>query len=425
MKIPLPSDLHRAAERLPLNQRLVVTGILVGATTGLAVYCFHALLAACDGLRGAALNAALPPVASAALRIILPAAGGLFAGVLSTRWCPEASGNGVEQVIEAVHHRQSRIPGRTAFFKSVASAATIGTGGSTGLEGPVVQIGASLGSWLGRFLDAPERDLPVFVAAGAVGGLSAAIGTPLAGVFFTMEIVLMNFANEAFPAVVVSSAVGAAVARSLLSGESLAVPVAYEWSGALQMAMLGSVGLLLSPLGRLCAAAMRKVPGLFKALPVPEWARPGVGGAVVGALSLAAARASGTGRDVIGDALSGRFSGWQAAVYAPFKIVATAVTIGSGGSGGALMPVLAAGAAAGSALGSGVAVAGVSAATPGAWAVVGMSAVFTSAFSAPATGIVLGLELTRDYGLLPPLMIACAAAHLASRRVAPQPPAIS
>lgn len=404
-----------ALDSLPLNQRLVLTGVAVGTTTGLAVYLFHGLLAGFDSARATVL-AGLSGYWRIAARLLIPAAGGLLAGEMARRWCPEVGGNGVEQVVEAIHHRQSRIPGRVAFFKSLASAATIGTGGSTGLEGPVVQIGGSLGSWLGRVLDAPERDLPVFVAAGAVGGLSAAIGTPLAGVFFTMEIVLKNFANEAFPAVVVSSAVGAAVARALIPGDSLAVPVAYEWSGAVQMAELGALGLLMAPLGLACGWAMKSAKRAFDELPVSPWIKPGIGGGLVGALGFAASRAPGTGRDVITDALSGAFTGAQAAVYAPVKMLATAVTIGSGGSGGALMPILASGAAAGAAVGGAAGGLGLQAAAPGAWAVVGMSAVFTSAFSAPATGIVLGLELTRDYGLLPPLMVACAVAYMASRR---------
>lgn len=392
--------------------------MLVGLATGVGAYGFHELLHISENARRSliALGGGFGGGWIAAVTTVaLPAIGGLTAGWIAHRWCAESRGGGVEEVVEAIRARGGHISARVAWHKSIASAATIGFGGSAGTEGPVVQIGAALGSWLGRFLEAGARDIPVFVAAGAVGGLSATFGVPLAGVFFTMEVVLKDFANEAFPAVVVSSAVAAAVARALSNG-GLVVTVDYQLKSAADLLLLGALGAACVPLGLFYIRARKASEAFFNGMNAPIWVKPGIGGALVGVLSLIEPRVAGTGGGLITDTISGRFSGWQAALFAPLKAVATALTLGSGGSGGALMPALAIGASAGAAGGGLASALGMSGAAPGPWAVVGMAAVFTASFQAPATGILLGLELTRDYGLLPPLMIACVVSNLASRR---------
>ena len=217
----------RLARNQPFDRRLLLAGLAVGVATGLAAVGFHLLLDAFGDFRGR-LNETGPLLRVAAC-VGLPALGGLASGWLTRRRFPEAGGHGVAEVARAINEQDGRISGHVAWVKSLASAATIGLGGSAGLEGPIVQIGSSLGSALGRFFGAPARDLKTFVAAGAVGGLSAAFGIPLAGVFFTMEVILKDFANEAFPAVVVSSVTGAVISRSLLHGADLAPMLTYEW----------------------------------------------------------------------------------------------------------------------------------------------------------------------------------------------------
>ena len=406
---------ERLARSLPLDRRLFVAGVVVGVATGLAAVAFHRLLGAFAALRDG-LDAAPYPFGVLAV-VFLPAIGGVISGWLTRRRYPEAGGHGVAEVARAINENDGHISAHVAWVKSLASAATIGFGGSAGLEGPVVQIGSSVGSAVGRLFGAPARDLRTYVAAGAVGGLSAVFGIPLAGVFFTMEVILKDFANEAFAAVVVSSVTGAVVARAFLHGEAMAPLLSYEWIYSRNLAFYAGLGLACGVLGRLYSKAIHAVEAASDRLAaVPDWTRPGLGGLLVGALTLLTPRVAGTGRETIAALLGGARLGWRAPALAVAKLAATALTLGSGGSGGALMPTLFIGAAAGSGWGQACSVLGLTIPNPGAFALAGLCAVFTAAFSAPVTGIMIGVEMTRDYGLVVPIMVCCAVASLGSRR---------
>lgn len=414
MKERLRGVIERAARSLPLDRRLLVAGVGVGLATGLAAVAFHGLLDGFSGLREL-LDSVPKPYGGVAL-VLLPGFGGLIAGWLTRRRYPEAGGHGVAEVVRAIEEKDGRISAHVAWVKSLASAATIGFGGSAGLEGPVVQIGSSVGSAFGRLFDAPVRDLRTFVAAGAVGGLSAAFGIPLAGVFFTMEVILKDFANEAFPAVVVSSVTGAVVARALLRGEVMAPVLSYEWVYSRNLVFYAGLGLLCGVLGRFYQRAIHGVDAVFSRVgAVPDWVRPGLGGLLVGALSRFTPAVAGTGRATTAALLGGARLGWKAPALAVSKLAATALTLGSGGSGGALMPTLFIGAAAGSGWGQAWSVLGQTIPNPGAFALAGMCGVFTAAFAAPVTGMMIGVEMTRDYGLVVPVMVCCAVAFLGPR----------
>lgn len=407
--------LQRLVRALPLDRRLLVAGVLVGLATGLSAYAFHLLLDAFASMRERLSDAGGPGAVAAC--VLLPAFGGLISGWLTRRRYPEAEGHGVAEVARAISEKDGRISGHVAWVKSLASAATIGFGGSAGLEGPVVQIGSSVGSALGRLFDAPPEDLRTFVAAGAVGGLSAAFGIPLAGVFFTMEVILKDFANESFAAVVVSSVTGAVVSRSLLGSAVMAPMLDYQWVWTRNLAIYAGLGLVCAALGRAYSASIHLVEGRFERLTaVPSWIRPAIGGLFVGALTLAEPRVAGTGRATISTLLTAQTFGWRSGVLAVAKVAATALTLGSGGAGGALMPALFVGAAAGSGWGQAWDLLGQTIPSPGAFALAGLCGVFTAAFSAPITGMMIGVEMTRDYGLLVPIMVCCVIAHAASRR---------
>jgi CIC family chloride channel protein len=409
--------LARWARSQTFDRRLLLAGLIVGVATGLAAVGFHLLLDAVGDLR-ARLNET-GPVLRAAACVGLPALGGLISGWLTRRRFPEAGGHGVAEVVRAINENDGRISGHVAWVKTLASAATIGFGGSAGLEGPIVQVGSSVGSALGRLFDAPARDLKTFVAAGAVGGLSAAFGIPLAGVFFTMEVILKDFANEAFPAVVVSSVTGAVISRGLLHGTELAPMLTYEWHYTRNLPLYAALGLICAVLGRVYTESIRRLERGFDGWKrVPDWTRPGVGGALVGALTLAVPSVAGTGRETISALVSGQSFSWRAPVLSVSKILATALTLGSGGSGGALMPTLFIGAAAGSAWGAACSVLGATIPAAGAFALAGLCGVFTAAFSAPITGMMIGVEMTRDYGLVVPIMVCCAIAYMGARRPA-------
>ena len=411
--------LRRAARRLmrglPFDRQLLLAGVAVGVATGLAAVGFHLLLDAFQELReGLSWTG---PVFGPISVVLLPAFGGLISGWLTRRRYPEAGGHGVAEVARAISEQDGHIPAHVAWVKALASSATIGFGGSAGLEGPVVQIGSSVGSALGRLLEVPPAELKTFVAAGAVGGLSAVFGIPLAGVFFTMEVILKDFANEAFPAVVVSSVTGAVIARGLLHGSGMAPIVTYQWIFTRNLALYAGLGLVCAVLGRAYADgihAAEKFFGRWKLL--PDWTVPGAGGLLVGFLTLATPRVAGAGRDTISELVGGAVLGWRAPALALAKIAATILTLGSGGSGGALMPTLFVGAAAGSGWGQGWSILGQTIPNPGAFALAGMCGVFTAAFSAPITGMLIGVEMTRDYGLVVPIMVCCTLASVGPRR---------
>ena len=409
--------LLRLARAQPFDRRLLLAGLAVGLATGLAAYGFHVLLDAFGAMRDRLSESG--PASGAAAVVLLPALGGLMSGWLTRRQYPEAEGHGVGEVVRALKEKDGRISGHVAWVKSLASAATIGFGGSAGLEGPVVQIGSSVGSALGRFFGSPPQDMKTFVAAGAVGGLSAAFGIPLAGVFFTMEVILKDFANEAFPAVVVSSVTGAVVTRALLHGTVMAPMLTYEWVWTRNLPLYAGLGLICAILGRAYSRSIHELEGAFKRWDmIPQWTHPGAGGLLVGALTLGMPRVAGTGRATIASLLTGETLGWRAPGLALGKLAATALTLGSGGSGGALMPTMFIGAAAGSGWGQLCAQLGSTIPAPGAFALAGLCGVFTAAFSAPITGMMIGVEMTRDYGLVVPIMVCCAMSYIGSRRVA-------
>jgi CIC family chloride channel protein len=405
---------------MPFDRRLLLAGVAVGIATGCAAYALDVTLEDFQQLRDRLGDAG--PVIGPLFLVGLPAVGGLISGWLTRKRFPEASGHGVAEVARAINEKDGKVSAHVAWVKTLASAATIGFGGSAGLEGPVVQIGSSVGSAMGRLFDSPSRDLKTFVAAGATGGLSAAFGIPLAGVFFTMEVILKDFANEAFPAVVVSSVTGAVVAQTLMSGRT-APPLTYQWTKASDLILYAGLGVICAVLGRAYFGAIHRIEREFaKWRKLPEWMWGAVGGFLIGALTLGAPRVAGTGHATETALLGGGTFGWHTISLAFGKIAATALTLGSGGSGGALTPSLFVGAAAGSGWGQAAAHMHMTAASPGAYAIAGMCGVFTAAFSAPVTGMLIGVELTKDYGLMMPVMICCAISYISSRRaVTPAP----
>ncbi|HEX4046562.1 MAG TPA: chloride channel protein [Elusimicrobiota bacterium] len=405
--------LLRLARAQPFDRRLLLTGVSVGLAAGAAAYGLEVVLGWFAEMRARLGEAG--PLIGPLFVVALPALGGLLSGWLTRRHFPEAAG-GVEEVAHAISDRDGHIPVYVVWVKTLASAATIGLGGSAGLEGPAVQIGSSAGSALGRFFDFPARDLKTFVAAGAVGGLSAAFGIPMAGVFFTMEVILRDFANEAFPAVVVASVTGAVVARMLLHGKAVVPIVAFDWTKNSDLALYAGLGLLCAFIGRGYIAAIHRVKDEFDRWNrFPDWTRPCAGGFLVGALTLGSPRIGGTGEGTSQALVSGTAFGWHSISLVLGKIAATALTLGSGGSGGSLTPSLFIGAAAGSGWGQAAAFFHLTDASPGAFAVVGLCGVFTAAFSAPITGMMIGVEMTREYGLLMPVMVCCAIAYIGSR----------
>ena len=404
---------------------LVVLALGVGAGAGLGAIVFRWLIQTFTHLfsghadysaAGRAANPHVPWLGPWFL-LLAPVIGGLVYGPLVQRFAREARGHGVPEVMLAVAQRGGRIAPQVAVVKSLASALCIGSGGSVGREGPIVQIGSALGSTVGRMMRLPEGRLRVLVACGAAGGIAATFNAPLAGVFFAMELILRDFTAESFGAVVLSSVTASVVGRAALGNTAFLQLPAFHVHHPAEYLLYAGLGLLAGAVGVGFTRILYLIEDLCDwAWRGPEWLRPAAGGLLLGGLLLALPQMYGVGYPVLENAIGGRYVVGFLLLMLAGKIVATSLTIGIGGSGGVFAPSLFMGAMVGSAYGlvlhqmfPGLA------GSAGAYGLVGMGAVFAGAARAPITAVIIMFELTGEYSIILPLMLAIVLATLISR----------
>ena len=330
--------------------------------------------------------------------VLAPVVGGLLYGPLVYRFAREARGHGVPEVMNAVSQRGGRIPGKVAVVKALASALCIGSGGSVGREGPIVQIGSALGSRLGQLFKLPEARLKILVACGAAGGIAATFNAPIAGVFFALELLLVNFAAEAFGLVVLSSVTASVIGRALLGDESFLHLPEFELRNPLEYLSYAVLGLAAGVVGVVFTRVLYAVEDACDwGWRGPEWARPAVGGLLLGGLLLVLPQMYGVGYPVLQAGVEGRYALGFLVLLLLAKMLATSLTIGIGGSGGVFAPSLFCGAMFGAAFGDVLQhVAPGVTGSIGAYALVGMGAVFAGAARAPITGVLIMFELSGD-----------------------------
>lgn len=340
--------------------------------------------------------------------LLAPVAAGLLYGPLVYFFAREARGHGVPEVMYAVAQRGGRIPAKVALVKALASALCIGGGGSVGREGPIVQIGSALGSAIGRATGLNEERIRVTVACGAAAGIAATFNAPLAGVFFAMELILADFAARSFGMVVLASVTASVVGRAAFGDQPFLALPAFQISHVWEYAAFAILGLLAGAAGVVFTGVLYAVEDLCDWLwRGPEWARPAVGGLALGALLLAVPQMYGVGYPVLSRAVAGHYAIAFLLVLLLAKMIATSLTIGIGGSGGVFAPSLFIGAMLGSAFGQGLATAVPSLhGQEGAFALIGMGAAFGGAARAPITAVVIMFELTGEYSIILPLMVA-------------------
>ena len=353
--------------------------------------------------------------------VLAPVVGGLIYGPLIWRFAREARGHGVPEVMLAVAERGGRIRPQVAVVKALASALCIGSGGSVGREGPIVQIGSALGSSLGQLLRMPESRLRLLVACGAAGGISATFNAPIAGVFFALELILQDFAVDSFGAVVLASVTADIIGRAFFGSQPFLVLPAFHIASGWEYGLYAVLGVLCGLVGIAFIRVLYGTEDLVDRLwHGPEWLRPAVGGVFLGLLLLGLPELYGVGYPVIQNAVAGHIVLWLLAALLAGKMIATSLTIGIGGSGGVFAPSLFMGAMLGTGFGQ---VAGTlfpgAVAPAGAYGLVGMGAVFAGAARAPITAVIIIFELTGDYTIILPLMItiviAAALSNLLSR----------
>lgn len=361
------------------------------------------------------------------------ALGGLAVGLMVWFFAREAKGHGVPEVMSALALRGGKIRPRVVGVKGIASAITIATGGSAGREGPIVQVGAALGSAIGQWFKVSESNLKTLVACGAAAGIAATFNAPIGGVFFAMEVILGDWDGVRFGLITLSSVAAAALAHSMLGDHPALAELSYTMRSGWELGFYVLLGVCITLAAQLYTRILYYSEDLFdESKLVPEWVKPAIGGLLFGVLGLIFPASLGRGEDIVHAILSGHMpdqvSAWTMLAPAVIlfllavgKILSTSLTIGSGGSGGIFFPGLFIGAAFGGSFGHVVhSLAPGVTASPGAYALVGMGAFFAGMTHAPITAIVMLFEMTRDYRIILPLMLTCAVAAALSRWVHPE-----
>ena len=404
---------------------LIVLALAVGAGAGVGAIAFRWLIKTFTRLfsghadYSSAGHAANPHVPWLGVWFVLftPVLAGLMYGPLVYKFAPEARGHGVPEVMYAVARKGGRIAPQVAVVKSLASALCIGSGGSVGREGPIVQIGSALGSTFGRVLGAGEDRMRLLVACGAAGGIAATFNAPLAGVFFAMELILTSFAAEGFGMIVLSSVTASVIGRAAFGDSPFLVLPAFHAAHLSEMLLFAALGVAAGAIG----VAFSKILYMIEdacdwAWRWPEWARPAVGGLLLGVVLLVLPEMYGVGYPVLENAVAGKYAIGFLLLLLVGKIAATSLTIGIGGSGGVFAPSLFMGAMVGSAFGLAAHdLFGQAVGPVGSYALIGMGAVFAGAARAPITAVVILFELTGEYSIILPLMAAIVLATLTSR----------
>ena len=407
---------------------LFAVALVVGAGSGLGAVAFRYLIYFFTwlatghvqfGQQGRVPSAHFPGL-GLGFFVVIPVIGGLIYGPLIYRYAREARGHGVPEVMIAVAEGGGRIRPQVAAVKSLASALTIGTGGSVGREGPIVQIGSALASSLGQWVKMPESRLRILVACGAAGGIAATFNAPLTGVFFGVEIILREFSIEAIFTVMLSAMIADLVSRQFLGSAPFlsGLPPGIALHHLSSYLLIAALAVVAALLGLAFAKILYATEDLCDKVwgNRPEWARPAAGGIALGLLLLALPQMYGVGYPVMYKAVGGSYTLWFLIVLAAGKIIACSLTIGIGGSGGVFAPSLFIGATSGMAFGEIAGhLIGPAAGQPALYAVVAMGAVFASAARAPLTSVASVVEMTGDYTLTLPVMLAVAIATATSR----------
>jgi len=406
---------------------MLVLSLLVGAGAGLGAVAFRYMILgftyAFTGHRdySAAGHASNPLVPGLGMWFVVlaPVLGGLLYGPLVSRFAPEARGHGVPEVMLAVNRLGGRMRPQVPIVKSLASALCIGSGGSVGREGPIVQIGSALGSVLGQLVRVSESRLRLLVACGAAAGISATFNAPIAGVFFALELILRSFDTESFGFVVLSSVTADAIGRAAFGSHPFLTLPGFNFTSPLELVLYAGLGVLAVGVGlafiRVLYAGEDLADRLWRG---PSWLRPAAGGILLGLLLLAVPEMYGVGYPVLQHAVAGHYVILALLGLLAAKILATSLTMWIGGSGGVFAPSLFMGAMLGSAYGT-VAHQLLPGLAPsaGAYGLVGMGAVFAATARAPITALIIIFELTGDYRIILPLMCAIVVATALSNAI--------
>ncbi len=409
-------------------QRLFFLTILIGVVCGLAAVAFHVSITLASA---ALIDASMSASGRAWIgwTLVTPTLGALACGVLLHYLFPNARGSGIPQVKVAFALRGGRLRLRDSVAKFFVGALQLGSGSSLGREGPTVQICAGVASSLGRLVGVSPKTMRRLIPVGAAAGIAAAFNAPIAAVTFTIEEVVGNLDQAVLSGVIVAAALAAVIERSVLGEHPIfSIPQPYGLLHASSLAIYALLGVASAVASVAFTDSLLGLRLWFRKSKLPPWARPAAGGLVTGILAVVALGQLGTrgvtggGYDTLSAALTGNIGVKVMLALCAMKLVATVFSYGSGGAGGIFAPALFIGGMLGGAVGILDAKLLHHEGEPiGAFALVGMGAVFAGIIRAPMTSVLIIIEMTSGYSLILPLMIANMTAYVLARQWRPTP----
>ena len=389
---------------------LILAAIVIGILTGYMAVIFIWLIGYIEHV---SFDIVVPFLNAHGFRetaiIWIPAAGSLVSGPLITFFAQEAKGHGVPEVMMALAINRGRMRPIVAVVKAAASSVCIGTGGSAGREGPIVQIGAVLGSLAGQIARMSDEETGTLVACGAGAGIAAVFNAPIAGAMFAMEVIAGKFSTFSFGNVVIAAVSASIVARHYLGAAPAFVVPAYTLRSPQELLLYAFLGIIAAFVAYAFVQALYFAEDLFDGWKFPDFLKPAIGGLMLGTVAYFSPYVLGTGLSWIENALEGGLA-WKLMLAAILvKILGTSLTLGSGNSGGIFSPSLFMGAMLGGAFGYAVNILWPTTTAPqGAYALAGMGALFAGDAGAPLTSILMVFEMSGDYRMILPLMAATA-----------------
>ncbi len=392
------------------ERTLAILAVLVGLTSGISAFVFKHMI---DGVHHFCCASEVSEAVFTGqwYRMVLPAIGGLLGGLVIYYFAKEAKGHGVPEAIYTLRKRGGKGRPRVVLVKSIASALTIGTGGSAGTEGPIIQIGAAVGSSVGQWFKVSPRYLKTLAAAGAAGGMAAVFNAPIAAVIFAMEVLLREFTTQAFSMVVFASVIASVTSHILLGNNTFLPTPSFGIEHPAELGLYFILAIIAAPIASLFSRTLLWAEEFAERwTKIPDPVKPMIGGFIVGTIGLFIPMILGAGYFELTALLSPEgASSWGMLLLFSLvvgKIITTSITLGSGGSGGILMPSLFIGAMIGSLFGEFAQTIFPNIAPSGAYALVGMGLIFSVVANAPVTAIVMMFEITQDYRIVLPLMFS-------------------
>lgn len=406
------------AQKLGVNEHIIlsVVAVAIGLMVGYGAILFRILIESCQFIF---MQSGHENVAEIVKELpwwqvlLMPVAGGAIVGSLIHFVFPSSRGDGVPEVMKSLALHGGKLDIRDGLGKMLSCSLSIGCGGSVGREGPVVHLGATLASWAGSFIPTSNNHMRTIVGCGAAAGIAASFNAPIAGVMFALEVILADYGLATFSPIVLSAVIATVIARMHLGDFPAFIVPNYTLVSVWEIPAYVGLGLVCGLTGILFMVTLFKSEDLFATIPMPVFLKPALGGLAVGIIALAFPEIMGVGYDVMNHALLEELATATMIALVFAKIIATAIALGSGFTGGVFTPSLFLGAMVGGAFGSVAhAIVPSLSAGPGAYTLVGMGAMAASVLGAPIASILILFELTGDYRIMLALMVSSIIATL-------------